>query len=134
LFIDLDGFKEVNDSLGHEKGDGVLRDVALRIASSVSDGVIVGRLGGDEFLAIMQHADFTRATRVAHDIITGIQDIGATLTRYPMSASVGIATGTGYESPQQLLCRADQAMYRAKAAGPGRTEYTVVTTAPVQTH
>ncbi len=133
LFIDLDGFKEVNDSLGHEKGDGVLRDVASRIGSSVPDGVIVGRLGGDEFLAIMQHADLDHATTVARDIIAGIQDAGAMLTRYPMSASVGIATGTRYESPEQLLCRADQAMYRAKAAGPGRTEYAVAATAPVQT-
>ncbi len=128
LFIDLDGFKEVNDSLGHEKGDGVLRDVASRIASSVPEGVAVGRLGGDEFLAIIEDADAPRATTVARDIIAGIQDVGATLTRYPLSASVGIATGTRYESPEQLLCRADQAMYRAKATGPGRTEYAALTT------
>jgi diguanylate cyclase (GGDEF)-like protein len=134
LFIDLDGFKEVNDSLGHEKGDGVLRDVALRIASSVPEAVTVGRLGGDEFLAIVQRADVALATAVAHDIIAGIKDVGSTLTRYPLSASVGIATGTRYESPEQLLCRADQAMYRAKAAGPGRSEYAVVTTVPVQMH
>ncbi len=133
LFIDLDGFKEVNDSLGHEKGDGVLRDVASRIASSVPEGITVGRLGGDEFLAIMQSADIARATVVAKGIIAGIQHVGATLTRYPLSASVGIATGTRYESPEHLLCRADQAMYRAKAAGPGRTEYAgLTTTGPVE--
>ncbi len=93
-----------------------------------------GDLGGDEFLAIVQHAEVALATAVAHDIIAGIKDVGTTLTRYPLSASVGIATGTRYESPDQLLCRADKAMYRAKAAGPGRSEYSVVTAAPVQMH
>jgi diguanylate cyclase (GGDEF)-like protein len=88
-------------------------------------------LGGDEFLAIMQRADVASATSVANAIIAGIQDVGATLTRYPLSASVGIATGTRYESPEDLLCRADQAMYRAKASGPGHAEYAVpVATAP----
>jgi diguanylate cyclase (GGDEF)-like protein len=133
LFIDLDGFKEVNDSLGHEKGDGVLRDVALRIAGSVPDGVVVGRLGGDEFLAIVQHSDVDRARTVADGIITSIQDVGTTVTRYPLSASIGIATGTRHDSPEQLLGRADRAMYRAKAAGPGRTECAEITTPPVQT-
>ena len=68
LFIDLDGFKEVNDSLGHEQGDRVLRDVGSRIASVVRSGVTVGRLGGDEFLAIMQGSDIARRAgrRQAH--------------------------------------------------------------------
>src|SRR4051794_40908206 len=113
LFIDLDGFKEVNDSLGHERGDGVLRDVAARVASAAPEGVTVGRLGGDEFLAIMQRTDPVTATTVASSLITAIQHVGATLTGYPLSASIGIATGTRYESPDHLLCRADQAMYRA---------------------
>ena len=65
LFIDLDGFKEVNDALGHESGDGVLRDVASRIAADVPGGVSVGRLGGDEFLAIMHGADEAAALAVA---------------------------------------------------------------------
>jgi diguanylate cyclase (GGDEF)-like protein len=132
LFIDLDGFKEVNDSLGHEKGDAVLRDVASRIASAVPDGVTVGRLGGDEFLAIVHGADVATATTVASGIIAGIQDVGATLTRYPLSASVGIAAGARHESPEHLLCRADQAMYRAKALGPGHTECAAVATTASQ--
>lgn len=132
LFIDLDGFKEVNDSLGHERGDAVLRDVASGIAAAVPDGVVVGRLGGDEFLAIVHRSDVGRARTIARDVITGVQNVGATLTRYPLSASVGIARGSGDESPEQLLVRADQAMYRAKAAGPGRAEYALVTTVPAQ--
>ena len=82
LFIDLDGFKEVNDALGHESGDGVLRDVASRIAADIPDGVTVGRLGGDEFLAIMR-TDEAEALAVAHGIISGIEELGTSLTRFP---------------------------------------------------
>jgi diguanylate cyclase (GGDEF)-like protein len=123
LFIDLDGFKDVNDALGHESGDGVLRDVAGRISADMPVGVSVGRLGGDEFLAIMSGADPAAALDVARRIIVGIEQVGTTLTRFPLSASVGIATGMRAESADQLLHRADQAMYRAKAAGPGRADY-----------
>jgi len=123
LFIDLDGFKEVNDALGHESGDGVLRDVASRIAGDLPTGVLVGRLGGDEFLAIMSSTDEAAALAVARGIIAGIEQLGARLARFPLSASIGIATGIRTESAEQLLHRADQAMYRAKAAGPGRCDY-----------
>ena len=123
LFIDLDGFKEVNDALGHESGDGVLRDVAHRIASDAPDGVIVARLGGDEFLAVMPYTEPVAALATAEGFVGGIEDLGATLTRFPLDASVGIATGTASESAEQLLHRADQAMYRAKARGPGRCEF-----------
>jgi len=119
LFIDLDGFKEVNDALGHESGDGVLRDVASRIADGIPAGVSVGRLGGDEFLAIMQGSDLNAAQVVAQRIINAIVEVGAALTRFPLSASVGIATGTAKETAEQILRRADHAMYTAKAQGPG---------------
>jgi diguanylate cyclase (GGDEF)-like protein len=122
LFIDLDGFKEVNDSLGHDRGDGVLQAVAVRIASSLPADITVGRLGGDEFLAIMRQTTETRATRVATRIISAIEALGATETRFPLSASIGIACGTAEDTPEDLLHRADQAMYRAKAHGPGRSE------------
>ena len=122
LFIDLDGFKEVNDALGHESGDGVLRDVAHRIAANAPDGVLVARLGGDEFLAVMADVDTASALAAAEAFVAGIEDLGATLTRFPLSASVGVAAGTAAESAEQLLRRADQAMYRAKARGPGKCE------------
>ncbi|HUI48219.1 MAG TPA: GGDEF domain-containing protein, partial [Acidimicrobiia bacterium] len=120
LFIDLDGFKEVNDSLGHEAGDRVLRDVGTRVAGIVRRGVTVGRLGGDEFLAIMQGSDVDAAHVVARRIIDAIVEVGSTLTKFPLSASIGIATGSPNESAEQILRRADHAMYSAKAEGPGR--------------
>jgi diguanylate cyclase (GGDEF)-like protein/PAS domain S-box-containing protein len=125
LFIDLDGFKEVNDSLGHEQGDRVLRDVGSRIASVVRKGVTVGRLGGDEFLAIMQGADVDAAQLVAKRIIDGIVEVGSILTKFPLSASVGIATGSPYDSAESILRRADHAMYEAKAQGPGNIRVAV---------
>ena len=123
LFIDLDGFKEVNDALGHESGDNVLRDVARRIAAEVPSGVTVGRLGGDEFLAIMSTSMDADAVAVARQIISGIEQLGTTITTFPLSASIGIASGYQAESAEQLLHRADQAMYRAKAEGPGRCDH-----------
>ena len=128
LFIDLDGFKKVNDSLGHEQGDRVLRDVSSRVASVVRTGVTVGRLGGDEFLAIMQGSDVVAAQVIAERIITGIVQVGS-MTRFPLSASVGIATGSPTESAEQILRRADHAMYQAKAAGPGH-----IRVAPLEEH
>ena len=89
--------------------------------------VSVGRLGGDEFLAIVPGSDEAAAIAVARGIISAIECLGTTLTRFPLSASVGIASGIRSESPEQLLHRADQAMYRAKAAGPGRCDYAGLT-------
>ena len=101
----------------------MLRDVARRIALSAPEGVYVARLGGDEFLAVMSGAAELGALAAAEAFIAGIEDLGATLTRFPLSASIGIAIGAGTESAEQLLHRADQAMYRAKAVGPGRCEF-----------
>ena len=95
-------------------------DVGSRIASVVRSGVTVGRLGGDEFLAIMQGSDVAAARVVAKRIIDGIVQVGSVLTQFPLSASVGIATGTPNESAEEILRRADHAMYQAKAEGPGR--------------
>lgn len=131
LFIDLDGFKEVNDALGHESGDGVLRSVARRIAANAPDGVYVARLGGDEFLAVMAAAGRPAALAAAEGFVAAIETLGATLTGFPLSASVGIAAGTASESAEQLLHRADQAMYRAKALGRGRCEFAEAPGTPV---
>ncbi len=123
LFVDLDGFKEVNDSLGHEHGDVVLRKVADRIASAVPGGVTVGRLGGDEFLAVIDDGNEGRAASIAADIVSAVEALGAAEGRLPLSASVGIANGAANETAEELLRRADEAMYRAKASGPGHAEF-----------
>jgi len=119
LFIDLDGFKEVNDTLGHEQGDAVLRCVANTIAAAVPPGVDVGRLGGDEFLAITRMSGVPEIEDMAGQIISSIEGVG-TMTGHVLSASVGIARAAeDGELPERLVRRADQAMYAAKKRGPG---------------
>lgn len=120
LFIDLDGFKMVNDSLGHKRGDAVLREAGQAIAAQVAPDVTVGRLGGDEFLAILPHANPADAKALAARIICSIEEAGARHSRYPLSASIGIAAGSPGDAPERLLHRADQAMYEAKETGRGQ--------------
>jgi len=118
----LDGFKEVNDSLGHERGDDVLRSIAMCMSADLADGVFLGRLGGDEFLAVLSSSDVARAQALASALVRRIERLGASTVRFPLSASVGVATGRPNERPEELVRRADQAMYRAKAVGSGRCE------------
>jgi diguanylate cyclase (GGDEF)-like protein/PAS domain S-box-containing protein len=125
LFIDLDRFKVVNDSLGHSIGDELLRSLTRRIERCVRPGDTVARLGGDEFTILVDDigdpSDATRvADRVQHELAHPfILDGHEVFT----SASVGIAlSATGYQAAEDLLRDADIAMYRAKARGKARYE------------
>lgn len=123
LFIDLDRFKEVNDTLGHAAGDALLVEAAKRISQCVRESDTVARMSGDEFTVILsQLSDAEYANAVAHNIIQQlsqpflIHDIPVNI-----SASVGVASypdaGTDANS---ILKYADKAMYAAKAAGRGQ--------------
>lgn len=125
LFVDLDNFKALNDSYGHEAGDVLLREVAARLRESVREGDTVARLGGDEFVIMLVNLGTTRteasaqATQVARKILAALNapyQIGG--YRHSSTPSVGITTffATG-RNPDQLIKDADVAMYRAKAAG-----------------
>lgn len=123
LAIDLDHFKEVNDTLGHEAGDKVLHHVGRVIAAAVRRSDLVGRLGGDEFLAVLIDAGSPQqALQIAHDIIARLEtplELQGTTVR--IGASIGVAISTAEEvSPGALLRRADAAMYASKQAGRGR--------------
>ena len=126
LFIDLDGFKAVNDDHGHRNGDEVLRQVARRMEAEVRDGDFVGRLGGDEFVVgIEDVADEDSALRLATRLIDAVSEVirvdDDLVVR--VGASVGVALGRGGETDvETLLHEADVAVYRAKAAGRGCTE------------
>jgi diguanylate cyclase (GGDEF)-like protein/PAS domain S-box-containing protein len=124
LFIDLDRFKLINDTHGHEAGDVVLAEVAHRLRRCARAGDTVARLGGDEFIVVcpdvgserdvLQVAAVLREA-VAHPIeIPGGQAV--------VDASIGIAFGVGHDDPEVLLRQADQAMYRAKDRGRARYE------------
>ncbi len=122
LFLDLDGFKLVNDRLGHQAGDTVLRTVAERLRLSVRTADTVARFGGDEFAVILE--DVTSAAdaqAVAERIITGVQaPIDVTGTPAHVSTSIGIAVSRAGLTADDLIRQADTAMYAAKTAGKNR--------------
>lgn len=126
LFIDLDGFKGVNDAEGHRAGDEVLRIVAQRIASTVRAGDTMARLGGDEFL-VMLDRDVTRdvTDTIGHRIIEALHQPMVVEGRdLFIGASIGVAVYPPLEGDiDALMNRADQAMYSAKRAGKGRLHY-----------
>jgi diguanylate cyclase (GGDEF)-like protein len=129
LFLDLDGFKEVNDAYGHDLGDQLLRHVAqklltcVRAADAVSrglDGELVSRLGGDEFTILLDGLnDFTEAALVARRVLDSLaRPIEVADREIFISASVGIALYPGgAENMDELLRNADLAMYHAKESG-----------------
>ena len=121
LFLDVDGFKEVNDSLGHEVGDDLLRQVSERLAGRTRAHDTVGRLGGDEFVVLCPDCDTDGAEALAQRFQTSFDrpfDLGGRVAR--LTASIGVATAaegdTGVRSAD-LVRDADLAMYAAKAAG-----------------
>jgi diguanylate cyclase (GGDEF)-like protein/PAS domain S-box-containing protein len=123
LFLDLDDFKLVNDSLGHEAGDKLLTDIARRLTTALRPGDVVARLGGDEFTLLLEEvlapADVEHAARRIHEALAppfpvAGRDLVAT-------ASIGaVLSEPGHHRAEDLLRDADIAMYRAKALGPSR--------------
>jgi diguanylate cyclase (GGDEF)-like protein len=123
LLLDLDGFKTVNDSLGHHAGDELLIEVGSRLQDVVRTSDTVARLGGDEFVVLAE----VESDAEAFDVSARISAIweapfAAASGEVFCSASVGIAVGRKAEAPAKLLREADAAMYRAKARGRGRSE------------
>jgi diguanylate cyclase (GGDEF)-like protein/PAS domain S-box-containing protein len=125
LFLDLDGFKEINDSLGHAAGDLLLAQVAERLQSCVRPGDMVARLGGDEFGVLTEGVESIRdAHALAIRILSALnQPFTVESGEVHVRASIGIATTEpGVENADQLLRNADLAMYRAKTLGGGMVE------------
>ncbi|MBK5221086.1 MAG: EAL domain-containing protein [Thermoleophilia bacterium] len=124
FFIDLDRFKLVNDSLGHEWGDELLRLVAPRLAGVIRPSDTLARLGGDEFAMLCEDlpSDVTVA-RIAGQLMSALgEPIVLNGNDQVVSASIGVVLGTPESSADDLLRDADAAMYQAKAAGRGRFE------------
>lgn len=128
LFIDLDRFKRVNDTQGHAVGDEVLSEIGRRLREHVQADDVIGRLGGDEFLAILQRSDVLKATQIAGRILNDVyrpivinskHDTGITI-----SASIGIAIYPhDGQDTDALLRNADLAMYQAKSAGRNQVRF-----------
>ena len=126
MFIDLDNFKEVNDTLGHEQGDVLLQEVSRRLTGAVRVSDTVGRLGGDEFVVVLEDIDDSRRIdRIAESILDKIAapyDLGSNLIY--VSASIGITLYPGdATATADLLKNADHAMYESKRLGRNRFNY-----------
>ncbi|HEX3517891.1 MAG TPA: EAL domain-containing protein [Solirubrobacteraceae bacterium] len=123
LFIDIDGFKHVNDSLGHAAGDQLLKTVGERLQGAVRDHDTVGRLGGDEFVVLVDTSADERRLDLLADRLTEVLREPVALEDgrriFSVTASIGVAMGQ-YATPDGLLRDADLALYAAKAAGKDR--------------
>jgi diguanylate cyclase (GGDEF)-like protein len=118
--VDIDHFKKVNDSYGHEMGDVVLRVVASTLDSTFSRPVWVGRLGGEEFVALLRDQDLDAVQRTAEDMRQAVERCHPAGGGQPLSLTVSIGVATLVASDANfgaLLKRADSALYAAKAAG-----------------
>jgi diguanylate cyclase (GGDEF)-like protein len=123
LFIDLDDFKLMNDALGHQEGDRVLREVAKRLKRCLRESDIGARLGGDEFTVLLEDvADASGAVRVAEHFQAELRVPFADVNKFRLytTASIGIAVGDE-EQPEELVHAADLAMYKAKRTGKARS-------------
>jgi diguanylate cyclase (GGDEF)-like protein/PAS domain S-box-containing protein len=125
LFLDLDGFKSINDTLGHAAGDEMLITVAARLQQCARDGDTVARLGGDEFAILLEDIrDESATARVAERVLAALsRPMRVRGKEVVIGASIGISvSGEGVDTVDELLRNADIAMYMAKGAGKGRYE------------
>jgi diguanylate cyclase (GGDEF)-like protein len=124
MFIDVDDFKDVNDSLGHAAGDALLVEVANRLSGCLRGRDLVARLGGDEFAILLtdSHLDGSSADVVAHRVISAFaQPFAVADTEVRVTVSIGISIASSdCDDPESLLAQADYAMYTSKREGKGR--------------
>lgn len=119
ILIDLDQFKAINDTYGHLTGDRVLQHVAHAITESVRPSDLIYRYGGEEFLILLAHVDLATARQAAERVRARI---AVPVESFAISVSVGVATRRAGESHEDLIERADQALYVAKSRGRDRVE------------
>jgi diguanylate cyclase (GGDEF)-like protein len=120
LMVDLDGFKRVNDDLGHLAGDDALKDIANALATVTRATDLAGRFGGDEFLLLLTDANPDAVTTVGDRLCTAIRDAGRVDDRHHVTASIGIAIVQAGDTQQTVIARADANTYAAKQAGGDR--------------
>ncbi len=128
ILLDLDGFKAVNDTLGHAAGDQVLQDLSQHLRDCLRDSDTSARLGGDEFLVVARRA-FADPVAVAQRILRGWSSRGSSTT-----ISAGVALHEAEVAADETFDRADQALYRAKATGKNRAQMWIRPSGPISTN
>ncbi len=126
IYLDLDGFKPINDTFGHEAGDFVLIEVAKRLRSCVREVDTVARLGGDEFVVLLHNLSDTDTVQQIADRI--VETINASINLFGTTVNVGVSMGIALipqdgKYPHQLLKNADKAMYLAKQQGKNQYQF-----------
>jgi diguanylate cyclase (GGDEF)-like protein/PAS domain S-box-containing protein len=131
MFLDLDGFKAVNDTHGHDAGDRALIEVARRMQRVARETDVLARVAGDEFVVVLRHivSDAEAEAAALRHLAALVPPVRIGRAEVALSASVGIALPAGFDTPEALLRAADRVMYEAKAAGPG--EYRLARVAPI---
>jgi diguanylate cyclase (GGDEF)-like protein len=117
LLIDLDYFKQVNDSLGHFAGDDVLRRIATALRDSTRPSDVVARYGGEEFVVLLRNAALEESRVAAERIRQRIANVGGMPGSVNLTASIGVAVSEPRETTTDFLLRADEALYRSKREG-----------------
>jgi len=128
MLIDMDFFKAVNDTHGHDTGDAVLREFALRLRRNIRGVDLACRFGGEEFVVLMPDTDYHQAQNVAERVRTAVAersfDMGAASRPLAVTVSVGVALNESeHDTPEMILKRADVALYRAKREGRNRVVF-----------
>jgi diguanylate cyclase (GGDEF)-like protein/PAS domain S-box-containing protein len=121
LFCDLDGFKQINDTLGHDAGDRVLIEVGHRLSSTAREHDLVARIAGDEFVVLIRQIDSLADAEAAAGRLLAALSVPITIAGQPITAaaSIGIAMADEYNNTTDLLHAADRRMYQAKSCGGG---------------
>jgi len=122
--LDLDGFKAINDTFGHSWGDRVLREVAKTLAGCLRQGDVLGRWGGDEFLAIIRNVNRDELQQLSERCVVMIYRTSLPVsekTTISLSISAGASLVRSGENSHELMVRADELMYRSKTEGRNRT-------------
>ena len=121
ILFDLDRFKHINDSFGHNTGDEVLQEVAGQLRQAIRTSDPFGRWGGDEFLVLATNTDGKQAVELAERLRESLEKC-AFCTAGKVTASFGITTYQSGDSPETLIRRADMGLYKAKSNGRNRVE------------
>ena len=125
LFVDLDGFKRINDTFGHDVGDAVLVEIARRLSECVRRSDTLARYGGDEYVMLLEElVSPEQAAAIGQRVLAGFAEPVPTVAgNLPVSASIGIRIATDNDDHDALLRAADTAMYNAKRNGPGEIRF-----------